>query len=638
MGKAKQRPGARPDPRGACPRCPPARAGRRPGYDRGVLPPLRRRGRCATCWPGSAAACRAADPSELAAKVRLCCSTAAGTGCASSSTPPGSSCTPGSGEPSCRGGPPRRWRAWTGAATCRSTWRPACAASATSWPSACSAASPARGGADRQQQRRRYPADPGRALQGRGGHRLPRPADRDRRLLPPAGLRAPERRDPQGGGTTNKTHVRDYEAAVSEHTRAILRVNPQQLPRGGLHRRSPPRRAGAHRPRMVRPRHRRPRRRRAGRSRGLRPAPRADGPESIAAGADLVCFSGDKLIGGPQAGLIVGRKDLVQQIRRHPADAHAARRQAHRHGPRTDPPPLPRPRHAPAEPPTLRMLTADVAALEQRARRIAESVQAAPGDLAVRVTRVESARAAAACPARRSRVVRWPSPRPARRPTACAGSCATRSRRSSRASRRRGAAGHPHAAGGRGPDPGRGLNRIAEPAPPSGGRRGRGGGMTIDRARRQGRDGPLRQTRHCVCNPGSRCPCDTFASTTSARARGSGCLPGRAPSPSRATSAARAAPRRSGRPTAADAQEPAPGPRPERAGGRGRGRRRRRCTGSATTRPWCRPWTSSRRAWTTPTCSGRSRRQLGERRLCHGRPPADRAVRRRVPIDDLDAP
>jgi len=119
-------------------------------------------------------------------------------------------------------------------------------------------------------------------------------------------------------GTTNKTRLSDYERAINERTALLLKVHQsnfriigfteqvsleelvalgrkynlpvvEDLGSGAL---ADVSKAGIEKEPMVQ--------------------------ESVKAGADLVSFSGDKLLGGPQAGIVVGRKDLIAQLRRNP--------------------------------------------------------------------------------------------------------------------------------------------------------------------------------------------------------------------------------------------------------------------------------------------------------------------------------
>lgn len=119
-------------------------------------------------------------------------------------------------------------------------------------------------------------------------------------------------------GTTNRTYVRDYAETIDDQTAAILRVHASNFEIVGF----------TERPDLsdlaV-----------LGRERGVlviedvgsgclidtQPYGLAHEPtlgESIAAGADIVCASGDKLLGGPQAGIIVGRAEVVERVARHP--------------------------------------------------------------------------------------------------------------------------------------------------------------------------------------------------------------------------------------------------------------------------------------------------------------------------------
>src|SRR3954452_17395508 len=114
-------------------------------------------------------------------------------------------------------------------------------------------------------------------------------------------------------GTTNRTRAADYERALGPETAVILRVHQSNFRVVGFTEQPTLAELAALAARaglplvddlgsgvLVQ----------------LEDEPSAK--ESLAEGADLVCFSGDKLLGGPQAGIVVGRADLVEQLRRHP--------------------------------------------------------------------------------------------------------------------------------------------------------------------------------------------------------------------------------------------------------------------------------------------------------------------------------
>ncbi|CAN5428111.1 MAG: L-seryl-tRNA(Sec) selenium transferase [Blastocatellia bacterium] len=119
-------------------------------------------------------------------------------------------------------------------------------------------------------------------------------------------------------GTTNRTKLSDYEKAIGDNTALVLRVHPSNYRITGFTEKPSITELAdlAHQNRILLYED-------AGSGAifdmseyGLVDEPVIS--RSIAAGADIVTFSGDKLLGGPQSGLIAGRRDMIEQLRKHP--------------------------------------------------------------------------------------------------------------------------------------------------------------------------------------------------------------------------------------------------------------------------------------------------------------------------------
>lgn len=174
-------------------------------------------------------------------------------------------------------------------------------------------------------------------------------------------------------GTTNRTRVSDYAAAITGRTALILRVHPSNFRMSGFTERPAPGDLATLSQRfqctffedlgsgwLGLPHT-------GGWPDALRGEPSVI--EGIRLGLDLIAFSGDKLLGGPQAGIVVGKRDLIDKIRRHPL-MRAVRADKQTYAALEATLALWQREPARLEIPVVRMMLEPVASIESRARTV----------------------------------------------------------------------------------------------------------------------------------------------------------------------------------------------------------------------------------------------------------------------------
>ncbi|MBE2899018.1 L-seryl-tRNA(Sec) selenium transferase [Pasteurellaceae bacterium 20609_3] len=176
-------------------------------------------------------------------------------------------------------------------------------------------------------------------------------------------------------GTTNRTHLADYRDNINENTALLMKVHPSNYHISGFTQ-SVSEQALA----QLAHEHNLPLVSDLGSGAlieldqfGLpqEPTPQA----MLRAGVDLVCFSGDKLLGGPQAGIIVGKKAMIEQLQRHPLKRVLRCDKVILSALEATLRDYLLPEKVPERNPTLHHLTQTTAELEQSAVRLAQKLQ-----------------------------------------------------------------------------------------------------------------------------------------------------------------------------------------------------------------------------------------------------------------------